>query len=348
MQIGTMLHHKYFNGVVPANRSSVYKYRVTGFTQSFGMRGTGIFAMVAPKGPSPDSYEWRNVDKIVEFCERNNLRLHYNTVLFGHLDGYPEWFKELTPEAKLRALERHVRLVVGRYKYKVEFFKLMNESLGGDSIDFLGTGKSRVELISNVFQWAKETYPEGKYMWNEHSPSFREDTRNEFLQIVREVQARGVSPDIIGLQAHMGYRPRPFKLPPDQDIKDALTGIHEKTEVPLQITEFDLSWNNNRQGEDKAEMKIDPNKPIVVDEVKYKTWFEYQAYAYQHFAEICMGLDFVKGFYYWAFNENEPWERPDCGLFDDDFKPRPEMQEWLFELQEGKVPREDMLEVQRV
>ena len=77
MQIGTMLHHKYFNGVVPTNRSSVYKDRVTGFTQSFGMRGTGIFAMVAPKGPSPDSYEWRNVDKIVEFCERNKVDVGY-------------------------------------------------------------------------------------------------------------------------------------------------------------------------------------------------------------------------------------------------------------------------------
>jgi GH35 family endo-1,4-beta-xylanase len=212
----------------------------------------------------------------------------------------------------------------------------MNESLGGDPIDFLGTGKSRVEVIADVFQWAKETYPEGKYMWNEHSPSFREDTRNEFLQIVREVQARGVSPDIIGLQAHMGYRPRPFKLPPDQEIRDALTEIHGKIGVPLQITEFDLSWNNNRHGEDRAEMKIDPKKPITVDGIEYKTWFEYQAYAYRYFVEICRDLVFVEGFYYYAFNENEPWERPDCGLFNDDFKPRPEMLEWVRELKEAR------------
>lgn len=332
MVVGTMLHHKYFNGVVGPEDSEAYKEATTQTFSHFGMRGTGIIGMIAPKGPDPETYQWRNVDAIVDYCEERDIRVHYNTVLFGHLDAYPQWFLDLSSEQKLAALESHVRTVIGRYKGRVSYFKLMNETLAGPDEDFLGTGESKAEVVARVFKWAKDEYPEGRYMLNEHSPSFREDRRDALIKLLQEVKGLGAQIDIIGLQAHMGYHPRPFQLPPNDEVRAALYEIHTAADIPIHITEFDLSWNNSPQNGNQ-DTKIDPNLPITVDGVTYETWFQYQAYAYKRFAMICEETGFVEAFYYWAFNEQEEWERPDCGMFDAEFNPREEMKEWVEEIQ---------------
>lgn len=331
MTIGTMLHHKFFNGVANEKTSLAYQKSITSYFKTFGMRGTGIMGMVAPSGPDPDTYTWQNVDKVVAFCEARNLSLHYNTVLSGHLDAYPQWFRDLPRNGKEQALEKHVRAVVGRYKGRVDHYKLMNETLGSADENFLDTGKDKADVVAQVFRWARDEFPEGKFMLNEHSPCFRKDRREKLLELVRMLHDRDAGVDIIGLQAHMGYHPKPFQLPPDDEVSHALCEIHEKTGAALHITEFDLSWNNSPLA-DNPELRIDPVKPFEIDGIRYTDWYQYQAFAYRHFAEVCREIHVVEAFYYWAFNEHDAWERPDCGLFDEQFNPWPEMKDWCEEI----------------
>lgn len=323
MKIGTILHHKYFNGVVDKATSIKYKEVALEYFTSFGMYGTGIFGMVA-KGPNIDKdYDWRNTDLLVDFATDNKLNIHYNTIITGHIDVFPDWYKELSSVEKNLALEKHVRAVVNRYKGKVAFFKLVNEVVREPDVDYLGTGRRKAEVISDIFNWAVEEYPEGRYMLNEYGCLIREDLREQFLALIDEVKELGGRIDIIGEQAHSGYNPRPFYLPPDDVLNNSLDEIHNSVGLPIMITEFDIGSKNG----DYEGGSIDPTLPVECDGISYPTWYDYQAFAYVHFKDICEKKGYVEDFYYWSFNDDPTitWERNGCGLLNHNLEPKENM-----------------------
>ncbi|MBI2356534.1 endo-1,4-beta-xylanase [Candidatus Dojkabacteria bacterium] len=336
MKTGVILNHKYFNGVMPEDISRKYKSETLKYFNNFGMEGTGMFAMIA-KGPNIESdYNWENTDLLIEHANHNGAQIHFNTVITGHIDIFPQWYKDLDPEQKLKVLENHVKAVVGRYKGKVNFFKLVNEAVREPDEKYLGTNLNKAELIADIFKWAVETYQEGRYMFNEFGCLIRDEIREPFLKLVDDVTKLGGRIDVIGEQAHSGYHPRPFFLPPDEQLNKALDGIHTRTRLPMMITEFDMSpKNGNYEGG-----SIDPNKPVTCDGITYSTWFDYQSYAYNHMRELCGSKDYIEEFYYWGIIDDPTitWERENTGLFDENIEPKKNMIRLLLSLEkrEGK------------
>jgi len=317
MKTGTILHHKYFNGVIPEDRSSKYRKKASEYFNDFGMYGTGIFRMVA-RGPDIEmDYNWRNIDLLVDYAIQNNSNIHYNTVITGHLDVFPDWYKGLDSEKKYAALEKHVRAVINRCRGKISFFKLVNEVVREQDKDFLGTGRKKAEAIADIFKWATEEYPEGRYMLNEYGCLVRDEIRGAFLKLVHDIKKLGARIDIIGEQAHSGYHPRPFFLPPDEQLKGVLDEIYERTELPLMITEFDMGPKNG----DYEGGSIDPNEPVEDENGTYSSWYEYQGFAYEHFKQLCEDTGYVEEFYYWSLVDDPSitWERNGCGLLNEDF-----------------------------
>lgn len=314
MKTGVILHHKYYNGVVPQPLSTQYRTKAYKYFKTFGMFGTGMFGMIAKGSNIETDYDWRNTDLLIQNVIDNDSEIHFNTVITGHIDLYPQWYKELSPNQKLIALENHVRAVVQRYKGKISFFKLLNEVVREPDSNYLGTTLSKVELISNIFNWAVEEYPEGRYMINEYGSIIREEIRFPFLKLIDGIRNRGARIDIIGEQGHCGYYPRPFFLPPDVMIKSSLDEIHSNTNLPIIITEFDLGPKNG----DYEGGSIEPTKPVEWDGITYKTWYEYQGFAYTHMKEICESKEYIEALYYWSFVDDPTitWERKECGIFD--------------------------------
>jgi GH35 family endo-1,4-beta-xylanase len=333
MKIGTMLHHRYFNGVAGGKEAEEYRTKVTEYFQNFGMRGSGIIKMVLPEEPGKHPYRWETVDKMIVFCNQNNLDIHYNSVLASNLESYPEWYLNLSESERLKALERHVRSVVARYRGKVSFFKLVNEPLLGENDNYLGTGMKSRLLIAKIFEWARDEYSDGLYMLNEHGAIFRDEKREKLIDLFKSLKSKELV-DILGLEGHMGYWPRYFALPEEGDISSALTEIREAVELPIYITEFDLSWNNNVHS-DNPHTKIDPTKPIEIDGISYPTWFDYQAFAYSKFIDICKNLGFIDHLYFWSFNDRDSWERPDTGLFTPELSIRKGFEEVLEKVMEA-------------
>lgn len=334
MKIGVVLHHKYFNGVVESKLSKKYQDVSLRYFSYFGMYGTGIFGMIA-KGPDiVNDYDWRNTDLLIDHSLNNNVQIHFNTVISGSLSTYPDWYKELSPEKKLSALEFHVRAVLNRYKGKVDFFKLVNEVTREPVDNFLGTELDKVELISRIFKWAVDEYPGGRYMLNEYGSLIKNEVREPFLDLVKKIKGLGGRIDIIGEQGHSGYFPRPFYLPTDKQISETLDEIYSRTNLPLMITEFDLGPKNG----DYVGGSIDPTLPVTCDNVSYRSWYEYQGYAYSHFMEMCEKKVFVEGFYYWSFVDDPSikWERNGCGLFNEDIEVKRVMESLLSRLEKQR------------
>jgi endo-1,4-beta-xylanase len=331
MTVGTILNHKYFNGVVSQEISDKYKDIALKYFSNFGMYATGIFGMIA-KGPNIETdYDWRNTDLLVNFATENNLNIHFNTVITGHLDAFPDWYKELDSKDKYLALEKHVRAVINRYKGRVSYFKLVNEMVREPGDNFLGTGRDKVKVIADIFKWAVDEYPEGRYMLNEYGCLIREDIREPFLKLVDDIKELGGRIDIIGEQAHSGYQPRPFYLPPDDLLSDSLDEIYDSTRLPIMITEFDMGPKN---GEYEGG-SIDPHQSVKCDTVTYSTWYEYQGFAYKHFMELCQRKGYIESFYYWNLVDDPSmtWERDECGLFNQMLKPKVYMYDLLMRLE---------------
>jgi len=265
----------------------------------------------------------------VDFGTKNNLRLHYNTVI-NNKNSFPDWYWNLSPPDKKSFLESHVRAVVGRYEDQFYLYKLVNEPVRDDEENFLGTDEGRVELIAQIFKWAKEESPNSLMMINDFGNFYKEDVRQRYIALVNKVKKAGGPIDVVGLQGHIWT----FELPPDEDAKKALDEINDETELPIYITEFSLSFDNSIYGG----LKIDPNVPFVTRKgIKYSNWFDYQGFAYRYFFNLCKKTGYVGGFTFWGFcDEKVAWERPGIGLFDEAFKPKP-----AFKVLEGVLKQKD-------
>lgn len=318
MKVGTILHHKYFNGVAPQEAAEKYRQMALNSFKSFGMHGTGIFGMIA-KGPDIEKdYEWQNIDHLVDFANNNKLSLHFNAVITGHLNVYPDWYKAFSSKEKLIALEAHVRAVISRYKNDISFFKLVNEVVREPSQNFLGCGVEKQSLIKRIFDWAVDEYPDGRYMINEYGSLIDEDIRRKYIQLIQDLRSQGTRIDIVGEQGHSGYKPRPFQLPTDNELNAALDELYMGIKTPIMITEFDMSPKNG----DYPGGEIDPQKALKVDGKHYSNWFEYQGYAYKHILDICESKDYVETVYFWSFADDPviTWERSSCGLLNSDLE----------------------------
>lgn len=326
MKIGTIVQAKYFNGVVPTDEAKRYQALLANNFSQAGMFAFGQMPFVAGKGPDPEKdYDWRNVDALVDFGKKNTVEILYNTVINSHANSFPEWYKALQPDQKVAAIKRHVKAVIGRYKGKIKIFKLVNEAVHDVEDDYLGTGQKRDVLIAKIFVWAKEEYPEGVFMINDHFPFIKDDEiRPKFIDLVKRVLVAGGPIDVVGIEGHLGYRPLQQQLPPDGDIHTTLDDVRQQTNLPIHITEFDLSYDNNPQNPYPGS-KIAPSLPFSAGGLSYNNWFEYQAFAYQHFYEICKEKGYIESLVFWGLRDDSKitWERPGTGFFNEDFTPKP-------------------------
>lgn len=325
MKIGTIVQAKYFNGVADPETAKKYQELLKDNFDQAGMFAFGQMPFIA-KGPDPEKdYDWKNVDSLVEFGTNNGIEILYNAVINSQDNSFPDWYKQLSAEEKEKALERHIRTVVGRYKGRVKIFKLVNEAFRLSEGNVWGTNTTRSRLIAKMFLWAKEEYPEGSFMLNDHIPFLKVDElRAGYVDLIREVREAGGPFDIVGIEGHLGYRPLPFQLPPDELTHLALDEIHDAAGCPLHITEFDLSYDNAPTNPYPGS-KIDPSPPFVSGNKKYANWFEYQAAAYRYFYDLCLSKGYVEDLVFWGFRDDSQvhWERPGTGFFNEDFSPKP-------------------------
>jgi len=335
MDTGTIIQPKYFNGVATSKESIEYQSNLVQYFKHVGMLAFGQMPFIAKIGPDPEKdYDWRNIDCLLDFAKKHDIRVHYNTVINSHKNSFPDWYYELSAEEKKKALERHIKAIVGRYKDRIEFYKLVNESNPYEEENFLGTNETKTDLIVQMFAWAKEVHPEGEFIVNDHFPFLQQDKiRTNFISLIKRLKEKGAQIDAIGIEGHLGYKPVPFQIPSDDDFDTTIEDVYNSTGLPIYITEFDISYNNAPVNPYPGSV-IDPNNPFEANGVTYANWFDYQAYAYKHFYELCKKKEFIKRLYFWGFSDKDwyKWERPSVGFFDENFKPKPvfnEMQEIL-------------------
>lgn len=283
---------------------------------------------MGPIHPEENRYNWAPADKIVDFAQKNGLKVRGHTLCWHNQT--PAWFftKDNQPVSKeelLARLKQHITDVVGRYKGKLYAWDVVNEAVPdkGDEIyrkskfyEIIGE-----EYIEKAFQYAHAADPDALLFYNDYNTE-NASKRDRIYQLVKKLKAKGVPVHGVGLQGHWSvYEPTAAEL--DESInKFASLGLQ------VQITEMDVSvYKKEHERREKRDTDITSFPPEIQQKQTehYKMLFEVFR---KHKAHLT-------GVTFWNLSDKSTWldafpfqGRKDYPLlFDTELKPKPAYRE---------------------
>jgi endo-1,4-beta-xylanase len=219
--------------------------------------------------PTLGNYNFTDMDKCVDYCTRNKLRIHAHALVYFQNDITPDYIKNFAgTKAEFEALVKtHIQTVVNRYKGKVAAFDVVNEMIS----DFKGTlyfnnyierfyqnDAGYEEFIGKCFTYAREADPSSKLFYNESLLELTNQKKlNATLSLLTRLKANKIPIDGIGTQMHVDI------YYPMSSIDNALKKLAE-TGLLVHISELDVSVNEDANG--KGNLGITDFTPNLADQ----------------------------------------------------------------------------------
>lgn len=190
--------------------------------------------------PLPGQFDFKAPDKMVEFTQANNMFVVGHTLLW-HAQT-PEWVfldnkgKLVSRDTLLARLKNHIFTVMGRYKGKVHGWDVVNEALEDNGQYRQSKWKQIIgdDYIQLAFEYAREADSTAELYYNDYN-LFHKAKRDAVVEMVKDLQAKGVKIDGIGEQGHYGLD---F---PDLAMLDSSLAAFGSLGVKVMITELDVS-----------------------------------------------------------------------------------------------------------
>jgi GH35 family endo-1,4-beta-xylanase len=275
---GTAISQFVFNGMVSEkDREKYLSILKDNFNSAVHENALKWYSTEKRKG----EISYQNADIMLEWCEKNGLRMRGHCVFWSVERMVQPWIKELD-NAKLRIkIEQHAREVLARYKGRITEYDVNNEMVhGGFYMDRLG-GTIRHEM----FDWCHQTDKDTILYVNDYNILSGHDFEKYEKQIASFIEA-GVPVGGIGLQGHFGKN----GVDPDKVVfvLDRLA----KFNLPIKITEFDITTKD--------------------EDVKTRGLIDLYTIAFAHPA--------VDGILMWGFWEGTHW-RKDAALWKKNWTP---------------------------
>ena len=194
-----------------------------------------------PTEPAEGKYTFDKADVLRGVCataRSQGKRPHASSV---H-ESCPDWFfldgaapagRELT----LARMREHITTEVGRYRGRVASWDVVNEALSDKAGEYLRPTKWLAcigdDYIAEAFIAARKADPSVDLYYNDYSIE-NPVKREKALRLVRELQAKHVPIDGIGIQGHWSLDKVPY-----QQIEDSLAAFRALG-VKVMFTELDL------------------------------------------------------------------------------------------------------------
>jgi len=235
-------------------------------------------------GRRPDVRDYEACDRILEWCEANNIKMRGHCIFWATPRYNPEWVRALPDEALRQAMETRCKELVARYRGRILEYDVNNEMLRhrfyaerlGETI--------RVDM----FKWAHQADPDARLFVNDYGILGSREWTEKYKQHIQWLIDNGAPVGGIGLQGHFSS-----KLPPLDKISETLDMLAELG-LPIRITEFDIACANEEE----------------------------QARALRDFFTLCFSHPKVEGILMWGFWEGAHW-KPERALYRKDFSPKP-------------------------
>jgi GH35 family endo-1,4-beta-xylanase len=192
--------------------------------------------------PAPGEFEFAPADRIVAFAQSHGMKVVGHTLCWHNQT--PEWLyrdrqnRPLPRAEALQNLRAHITTVVGHFKGKVLGWDVVNEALGDGPGDYLRDTPARRAIgddyIAKAFEFAHAADPDAELYYNDYgneNPAKRDKT----IRLVRELSAKGIRIDGVGIQGHFALSDSsaPQRL-------DKAIAVYAAAGVKVAITELDV------------------------------------------------------------------------------------------------------------
>jgi endo-1,4-beta-xylanase len=170
------------------------------------------FSMLTPENelkpqfvhPGPNTYSFTEADSLVDFANANGMAVHGHTLVFS--EANPRWMQNAPVATRQKIMTDHITTVVRHFGPKINEWDVVNEPLSDDdetlrnNIWFAAMGE---KYIDTAFNTAHTANPSAKLYVNEYGLEQDSPRWDNFLDLLRRLQARGVPIDGVGFQSHI-------------------------------------------------------------------------------------------------------------------------------------------------
>ncbi|WP_121356235.1 endo-1,4-beta-xylanase [Flavisolibacter nicotianae] len=280
---------------------------------------------MGPIHPKETEYNWAGADSIVQFAQRNKLKVRGHTLCWHNQT--PSWLfvddkgNTVSKEVLLQRLKDHIFTVVNRYKGSVYAWDVVNEAISDKPDEYLRPSQwlkiCGEEYIAKAFQWAHEADPNAVLFYNDYN-EISPVKREKIYRLVKSLKDAGVPIHGIGLQGHWAVNE------PSREQLESTLQRFAGLGLKLQITELDISVYP-KEHDARERRPEDANTAFTAEREqqqleKYKMAFE----LFRKYKKVISGVTF------WNISERYSWldnfpvkNRKDYPLlFDKDLKPK--------------------------
>jgi endo-1,4-beta-xylanase len=257
-------------------------------------------ALIHPKW---DTYNFTMADKLVEYGEKNNIKINGHTLIWH--SQLPNFIRGIKSSDSIRTFfTDHIKTVAGRYKGKVFSWDVVNEALNED-----GTLRNSVFLkhlgegyLVDAFRLAQEASPKTELYYNDYNNE-KPAKRAGCIKLIKKIQESGARIDGVGIQGHWHVG----KIP----LKDIEESILEYSALGLKVmfTELDIEvLERNFQGADVSQRmanspEINPYTNGLPENVQKQLADDYEAL----FKLFLKHKDKVTRVTFWGVNDGDSW-----------------------------------------
>ncbi len=191
--------------------------------------------------PQQGKVDFSGADAFIDFAKQNNMFTVAHTLVWHNQT--PDWFftnsknEPNTPAEQLEQMRKHIELVAGRYKNKVDAWDVVNEVIADDGsyrptvwVNRVGDGDT---MVKAAFKYAQQYSPSTELYYNDFN-AWRPEKRDGIIRMIKILQKEGIRIDGIGIQAHWG-----LNFPKMQYIEQAIDA-YAALGIKVMITELDI------------------------------------------------------------------------------------------------------------
>jgi endo-1,4-beta-xylanase len=255
--------------------------------------------------PERGRFDFTTADAMVAFAEEHGQQVFGHTLSWCLDSTMPGWLRNgsWSRASLLSVLEQHITAVMTHFRGRVAAWDVVNEALSDDGTRRNCLWKRVIgdDWVDQAFHFARRADPGARLFYNETRADVPNPKYEATLGLVRDLRARGVPVDGVGLQYHLTDR-----MPTRAAVEEAIARLGDLG-VDVHISELDVPvWYLGSTPERKLAR---------------------QAGVYRTVAEACNAQPACFRITTWGFMDRYTWRQPwDLSLplpFDSEYRPKP-------------------------
>ena len=263
---------------------------------------------IADLQPQRGQFDFTVADAMVAFAEQHGKQVFGHTLSWCTDSTMPGWLRNgsWSRASLLTVLDQHITAVMTRYRGRVAAWDVVNEALNDDGTRRNCLWKRVIgdDWVDQAFRFARRADPGAKLFYNETKADWPNPKYEATVGLVRDLRARGVPVDGVGLQYHLTDR-----MPTQAQVEEAIARLGDLG-VDVHISELDVPvWYLGSTLERKLAR---------------------QAAVYGTVAAACQAQPACFRITTWGFMDRYTWRQPWTGSlplpFDAEYTPKPAWQ----------------------